>query len=89
MNLWSGVGPDPWGGKPGFENVTSLVQKLQNETLCPKNASDPNGYSIIPVHVWTHTVADVAEVVEKLGAGFTIATPEQYLQLVKKNLPRG
>ena len=67
MNLWSGVGPEPYGGKPGFENVSSIVEKLMNETLCPKDATDPNGYSIIPVHVWTHTVADVLEVVNRIG----------------------
>lgn len=62
------------------------MEKLRNESLCPRNASDPNGYSIIPVHVWTHTVADVAEVVRQLGEGFTVTTPEEYLRLVKHNL---
>jgi hypothetical protein len=86
MNLWSGVGPEPWGGKPGFENVSSLVAKLKNESLCPKDSTDPNGYSIIPVHVWTHTVADVAAVVAALGPGYSIVTPDDYLALVNHNL---
>lgn len=51
-----------------------------------ENETDPNGYSLIPVHVWTHTVADVAEVVQRIGAGFTVVTPEEYLRLVKQNL---
>eukprot|EP01052_Picozoa_sp_SAG31_P055263 SAG31_NODE_15163_length_767_cov_1.128743_1_plen_216_part_10 len=93
MNLWSGVGSKKWGpcpehcgGKPGFENVSTLIAKLKNETLAPKNASDPNGYSVIPVHVWTHTVADVAAVVEELGPGFTVVTPDDYIALVTKHL---
>ena len=31
-------------------------------------------------------LADVAEVVRQLGEGFTVATPEEYLRLVKHNL---
>lgn len=73
--LWDGV----------FENVTSLVEKL---SWLPKNAFSSLGYSLIPVHVWTNTVADVVSAVNQLNAlgGFQVVPPLEFVEIIRQYL---
>ena len=44
--------------------------------LLPKDPRNPDSYSVIPVHVWTHNVTDVVTAVQYLGSnGFDVVTP--------------
>jgi hypothetical protein len=58
--------------------VSGLVSTLQ--TL-PKDPSDPNSYSLIPVHAWSHNYSDVVEAARQLEAlgGFEILRPDQFV----------
>ena len=40
---------------------------MQRLASLPKDQTDANGYSLIPVHAWTHPLADVAACVASLG----------------------
>jgi len=73
--LWSGV----------FYDVPGLIKQLLGAT---KNPHSPQGYSLVPVHVWSNNVTDVVTVAEALKAagGFQIATPSEFVQLIQQNL---
>lgn len=43
---------------PTLAGVQPLVDRL---TQLPKSSTSANGYSLIPVHAWTHTVADIMQ----------------------------
>lgn len=67
----------------GADGIVELLDSL------PKNVSDPASYSIIPVHAWSHTYADVVEVVARLEAlgGYDVVLPEALVQKLKANAP--
>ncbi|GMH71775.1 hypothetical protein TL16_g05741 [Triparma laevis f. inornata] len=77
FNLWS----------PDFYNVTTLVEALQDlPNLDDVTSSD--GYTVIPVHAWSHTVSDIvaaAQLLEEDGR-FDIVLPEELLSRVAKNV---
>ena len=80
MNLW-GDGANPSG--PTFFNVTGLARALLAQARDPASAA---GYSLVPVHAWSHTVADVAEVmrlVEAGGGGVEAVTPDAFVARIQ------
>jgi hypothetical protein len=85
FNLW-GNGSDPSG--PTFMNVTGMAAALLAQARDPASAS---GYSLVPVHAWSHSVADVAQVmalVREGGGGVEAVTPEVLVQRVVANVKR-
>ena len=58
-----------WGDgtmtQPTCENVTQLAKLLAGASRDP---GSPAGYSLIPVHAWSHDYADVIEVVRQVEA---------------------
>lgn len=99
---YSGLGGAVWsaGGKPVVSGryslwgeatsgpmlgVDALVKHLK---ALPKDDARVDGYSLIPVHAWSHTYADVVDVVNKLTAagGFDIVLPSELLRRLR-NLP--
>ena len=64
--------------------VDALVKSL---SALPKDPTDPNSYSVVPVHAWTHNYSSVVRVVRALQArgGFDIVSPEE---LVKRLIDR-
>ncbi|MDB5282882.1 MAG: GxGYxY sequence motif-containing protein [Bacteroidota bacterium] len=69
-----------WGDK---ETPQTLAQKLNNEV---KNQFQPEGYSLIPVHVWTNTVEDVKKCAAMLGGDVRVVAPDDFVRLIKRNL---
>mmetsp|Transcript_19783 Transcript_19783/g.41301 ORF Transcript_19783/g.41301 Transcript_19783/m.41301 type:complete len:536 (+) Transcript_19783:40-1647(+) len=71
FNLWT----------PGFYDVDSLVQALKDlPNLTDSSTSD--GYSVIPVHAWSHNVTDVvraAAMLEEDGR-FDVVLPSELVQ---------
>ncbi|MGS2761883.1 PA14 domain-containing protein [Sinomicrobium sp. M5D2P9] len=45
-----------------------------------------DGYSLIPVHVWSRGVDDVLECIENLGPNVRVVAPDEFVWLVRKNL---
>ncbi len=69
-------------------NVDALVAKLRQELAAGSivaNATAPNGYSLIPVHAWSHNVSDVVQAANMLTAtgDFAIITPSALLAAVR------
>lgn len=53
----------------------------------PKDPRNPQSYSLIPVHVWSHNVSDVLRVSQLLGAeGFEVVTPDVLVSRVGANV---
>eukprot|EP00300_Choanocystis_sp_HF-7_P019626 c20392_g2_i3.p1 GENE.c20392_g2_i3~~c20392_g2_i3.p1 ORF type:complete len:583 (-),score=104.18 c20392_g2_i3:19-1740(-) len=55
-----------------------------------RDETSPNGYSVIPVHVWTHSYADVVATVKLLDPNVNVVAPDDFVALFKanvKNLP--
>ena len=64
-NLWgSGMPPDPVS--PNFYNVSGLIDALVRLSSTDSTSSD--GYSLIPLHAWSHTVSDARAVMEGVQA---------------------
>jgi hypothetical protein len=55
-----------------------------------KTPNSINGYTAVNVHAWSHTYADVLKMVEwwkKYDPNVVVVTPNQFMQLVSKNVP--
>lgn len=74
-----------WGSPgSGFDDPVSLTRKLR---ALPKDPRDPQAYSLIPVHVWTHNVSDVVAAAGLLGGDFfDVVTPEELVSRVSANV---
>ncbi|MHB1685856.1 MAG: GxGYxYP domain-containing protein [Ignavibacteriaceae bacterium] len=72
-NLWT----------PQFESPQSLAAKLNSSST---DITSPNGYSLIPVHVWSHSVDDIIQCVSLLNKNVRVVSPDQFVALIKKNI---
>lgn len=65
--------------------VDALIKALARQPKTPENAA---GYSVIPVHAWSHSYADVVKVAQGLQAlgGIDIVTPSELIARVKANI---
>ena len=76
-----------WGqsGEPGgYDDPVSLSRKLRG---LAKGKRNPDAYTLIPVHVWTHNVSDVVQAQSFLGnIGFDVVTPEMFMQQLSENV---
>lgn len=84
FNLW-GNGTDPEG--PTFCNNTLLVERL---LAMPRDPTTSSGYSLIPLHAWSHNVTDALMVMEMLNAqapgAVEIVTPDVFVARIVANL---
>ena len=69
-----------WGDKDGPETVAQKINE------CAKNQFQPEGYSLIPVHSWTHSVEDVKKCVSMLDGDVRVVAPDDFVKLIKNNL---
>ena len=70
-----------WGEANDPENspmlsTDGLISVLQAQI---KDSSVSAGYSVIPVHAWTHTTADVEYVKNRLGPGIEVLTADKFI----------
>jgi hypothetical protein len=73
FNLWE-----------GFNTPEQLASKLNSQSTDPSSAQ---GYSVIPVHVWSRTVADVVKTVSLLDSNkVQVVLPEEFVRLVIENV---
>lgn len=84
FNLW-GDGSNPSG--PTFKNVTGLIEALLS---LPRDPTTENGYSLIPVHAWSHNVTDVRQVMEGLYSQapgqIEVVSPDIFVQRIIANV---
>lgn len=71
--------------------VRPLVEQLKLQLFTGKISTKTDrsdGYSLIPVHAWSHNVSDVRAVAEALteSGHFEIVTPTQLLSMIRTNV---
>merc|ERR550537_1908959 len=77
FNLWS----------PDFYDVDDLVDALKGlPNMDDVTSSD--GYTLIPVHAWSHSVEDIVSAVKQLEADgrFDVVLPDELVARVAKNV---
>ena len=72
------------GVKPLAKHMTELLLEGKIST----DAARADGYSLIPVHAWSHTVSDVVEAAALLGrtGAFEVITPSALMKAVASNV---
>ncbi len=69
-----------WGT---LSSPNSLADKLNREST---DIYSEGGYSLIPVHVWSRSVDDVLECINKLGPNVRVVAPDEFVWLLRKNI---
>ena len=54
--------------------------------LAPRDPKSPQGYTLINVHPWTHTLDHVVEVISRLDPHVRVVGPEEFILLMYYNL---
>ncbi len=89
-NYSGGKGAIDWmEGKPvicgrynlwqGFETPASLAEKLNH---LPRDARSPQGYSLIPVHVWSNGVPQIQDCIQRLNTNVLVVTPDVFVKRI-------
>ena len=65
--------------------MKALIERIK---AMPKDPKSSLGYSVIPVHAWSHSYDDIVTVVSALQAagGFDVVLPSELLRRVKENI---
>jgi len=75
----------------GLENENELINNI-NERIASgyTNIDDPNSYTFIYVHVWSNTMDNVYDVVNKLNKNpkVKIVTPDNFIKLIQENVQK-
>ena len=77
FNLWS----------PDFYDVDGVVNALKSLPNM-NDVTSSDGYTLIPVHAWSHNVEDVVSAVKQLEADgrFNVVLPDELVARVAKNV---
>ncbi len=67
----------------GFETPSSIATKLNNLSTDIHSA---DGYSLIPVHIWSMGVDQIVECAELLNNNVRIVTPDEFVALIEQNV---
>jgi len=67
----------------GANSPEELASKLNGMA---RNPNSPDGYSLIPVHVWSEGVKDIEACVSLLDSHVRVVAPDEFVALIKKNL---
>lgn len=85
FNLW-GNGSDPSG--PTFCNVTQLTAALLAQ---PRDGGSAAGYSLVPLHAWSHTVGDALAVARAAaaasGGAVQFVPPDEFIARIVAYVP--
>ena len=77
-----------WGG---LEDENQLVDNINERVnLGYTDIKDPNSYTFVYVHVWSNTMDNVNDVINKLDKNpkVKIVTPDTFVKLVQRNVTR-
>ena len=68
-----------WGSSGPAEVAAALNARPRNpRSLC--------GYSMVDVHAWTHTVADVSQCIQLLDPHLKVVTPDVFVSLIRRSI---
>lgn len=80
FSLW-GDNNDP-SASPMLSN-DGMIAALQQQV---RDSSVVEGYSVVPVHAWTHNVSDVKYIMDNIGEGVEIVDAESFFQRFKNSV---
>ena len=85
FSLW---GEGKIGTMLGVDGLVENMERLLMERKINTDPSSANGYSLFPVHAWSHNVTDVVRVSKALEATgyFETVTPSELLRAVARNV---
>jgi hypothetical protein len=83
MQLWGPGDHASTPAKPSRNSPDAIVARLNK---APRDPYSENGYSLVVVHVWTHTVADIAALAARLDPGVEVVAPDEFFRRVQTNL---
>lgn len=69
-----------WDGVNTSQSLAGLLNKAST------NIYSEDGYSLIPVHVWSRNTRDVLNCVMSLNEHVRVVAPDEFVWLIKKNL---
>ncbi|WP_315081139.1 GxGYxYP domain-containing protein [uncultured Clostridium sp.] len=75
-----------WGG---LEDENQLIKNVNDRIdLGYTNINNPNSYTFVYVHVWSNTMDNVQDVVNKLNENskVRVVTPDTFMKLIKDNI---
>ncbi len=67
----------------GFDTPSSIATKLNNLST---DINSADGYSLIPVHIWSNGVDEIVECAELLDENVRVVTPDEFVALIKQNV---
>jgi hypothetical protein len=62
---------------------SSLAAQLNQAST---DIHSPDGYSLVPVHIWSRDPDDVLECIKQLGPNVRVVAPDEFVWLIRKNL---
>ncbi len=71
-----------WDGLSGADDASVAAQL----NAAPRDPRVAGGYSIVMVHAWSKTLANVKNVIDNLDPQVQVVTPDALVQLVSKNV---
>jgi hypothetical protein len=75
------------GGRYTLWGTLSSPQSLAAQlNQASTNIYSEDGYSLISVHVWSRSVNDVIDCINRLGPNVRVVAPDEFVWLVRKNL---
>jgi hypothetical protein len=83
MQLWGSGDHASTPAKPSRNSPDAVAARLNR---APREPYSEKGYSLVVVHVWTHTVADVAALAARLDPGVEVVAPDEFFRRVQTNL---
>lgn len=85
FSLW---GEAKIGSMLGVEALIKNMERLLMERKINTDPASADGYSLFPVHAWSHNVTDVVAVSKALEATgyFETVTPSELLKAVAQNV---
>lgn len=85
FSLW---GEGEVGSMLGVKALVRNMKRLLFERKINTSPSSADGYSLFPVHAWSHNVSDVVAVAKELEASghFEVVTPSALLAAVAQNV---
>ena len=78
-----------WGNSEDRSAETQEIISQRMANLLNEQSTDiysEDGYSLVPVHIWTMNPHDVANVISKLNPNIRVVAPDEFVWLIKKNL---
>ena len=78
-----------WGNSEDRSADTQELISQRMADLLNDQSTDiysEEGYSLVPVHIWTMNPHDVANVISKLNSNVRVVAPDEFVWLIKKNL---